>query len=233
MEGPLVEEKLLSFISIASIPLRHGMTLGELACYFKNQFFQQTKLVIVPMYNYDRFNYHFTLQAPLSPNLANVQSVYGYSFLGLLGEVAPFDVGVGTENAFTRLGLPKDLIDQVAWNNIKNVCKKHGIHALSIAYQHPSKKRDFEGLQCNIKNVSTVTTIPLIFDILKIIHDAGIKLVFSSMFDKAIGSSLFQNLYAQGQPSIFFNEVQQQIRMFYKRAQNCFLYKPWPKIVDY
>ena len=34
MEGPLVEPDLTSFISIASIPLRHGMTIGELARYF-------------------------------------------------------------------------------------------------------------------------------------------------------------------------------------------------------
>ncbi len=34
MEGPLVDPTLISFISIASIPLRHGMTVGELAEYF-------------------------------------------------------------------------------------------------------------------------------------------------------------------------------------------------------
>ena len=34
MEGPLVEPELKSFISIASIPVRHGLTIGELALYF-------------------------------------------------------------------------------------------------------------------------------------------------------------------------------------------------------
>lgn len=34
MEGPLVEPSLISFISIAPVPLRHGMTIGELALYF-------------------------------------------------------------------------------------------------------------------------------------------------------------------------------------------------------
>lgn len=43
MEGPVVESDLISFISAAAIPLRHGMTVGELARYFnrfvlENQF---------------------------------------------------------------------------------------------------------------------------------------------------------------------------------------------------
>ena len=102
MEGPLVESSLISFISIASIPLRHGMTLGELAEYFNQHVLEkQAALTVVPMKNYDRTVGIEHLHAPLSPNIASKESCHGYSFLGLLGEVKPFDVGVGTASCIS------------------------------------------------------------------------------------------------------------------------------------
>ena len=38
VQGPVVDENLISFISIADIPLRHGLTIGELACYFNDRY---------------------------------------------------------------------------------------------------------------------------------------------------------------------------------------------------
>jgi uncharacterized protein YbbC (DUF1343 family) len=37
VEGPLLEEGLYSFVGLLSIPMRHGLTIGELALYFKNK----------------------------------------------------------------------------------------------------------------------------------------------------------------------------------------------------
>ena len=55
MEGPLVDPALISFVSIASIPLRHGMTMGELAEYFNNHMLEKkAALKVVPMKDYDR-----------------------------------------------------------------------------------------------------------------------------------------------------------------------------------
>ena len=38
VEGPLLERGLESFVGIAPIPIRHGLTVGELACYFNAEF---------------------------------------------------------------------------------------------------------------------------------------------------------------------------------------------------
>ena len=55
MEGPLVEPELKSFISIASIPLRHGMTVGELARYFNTHILKKkAPLQVVAMKQYSR-----------------------------------------------------------------------------------------------------------------------------------------------------------------------------------
>src|SRR5207249_6044556 len=94
MQGPLVQPDLISFISIAPIPLRHGMTIGELAHYFNGHILEKSAILhVIPMHDYNRMNgFAGTFLHQLSPNLLSLQSCYGYSFLGLLGEVEPFDV---------------------------------------------------------------------------------------------------------------------------------------------
>ena len=78
MEGPLVEPELKSFISIAPIPLRHGMTIGELARYFNTYVLKQSAdLHVVPMRYYNR-KPMTTLLHQLSPNIPSIQACYGY-----------------------------------------------------------------------------------------------------------------------------------------------------------
>ncbi len=109
MEGPLVSSEYLSFISIAPIPLRHAMTIGEIAKYFKKfRIKRPLKLTIIPMQDYNRTEgLKNKLPIFLSPNIQTLDSCFGYSFLCILGEgVRPFDVGVGTDKAFQNLVLP-------------------------------------------------------------------------------------------------------------------------------
>src|SRR5579871_1564282 len=81
IEGPLVDTHLQSFISIAPIPLRHGMTLGEMARYFnKYTFDQRVQLQVVPMQGYTRtMELPSALVANVSPNIPTLQACYGYS----------------------------------------------------------------------------------------------------------------------------------------------------------
>ena len=54
-EGSLVESRYISFVSIAPIPVRHGMTVGELARYFNHHVLEKpAPLSVVPMRNYNR-----------------------------------------------------------------------------------------------------------------------------------------------------------------------------------
>ncbi|PLX16718.1 MAG: hypothetical protein C0601_09585 [Candidatus Muiribacterium halophilum] len=75
--GPLDEKRL---------PLRHGMTIGELASYFKSQFFISTRLNVIKMINYDREETIYDIEAgdnPYLPGIRNRDSLCLYSFLHL------------------------------------------------------------------------------------------------------------------------------------------------------
>ena len=140
MEGPVVAPKLRSFISIAEIPLRHGMTVGELAWFFNTYELEKpAKLSVVKMENYDRrMAFDPFLMAPLSPGLRTLQAGYGYSFLGLLGEIAPFSICLNTDARYQCIALPKDTqLSPRVWNKLAKELKSYGIDTVKHEYEHP------------------------------------------------------------------------------------------------
>lgn len=232
MEGPLVEPSLISFISIAPIPLRHGMTIGELAWYF-NTYILATpiNLHVVPMHNYHRSPRSFSFLAPLSPNIGTIQSLYGYSFLGLMGEIAPFDVGVGTSYAFQLIGLPESM--PVTWQGVKNICKKYGIESTHHSYYHERKKKRYAGLILSIPD-SSFSSLELFLELILFFKKEGVKLSFSASFDKAAGSSVIQELYMNplSRPTVM-QTITQHLNNFYMKCLSGFLYTPFPTLASH
>lgn len=100
VEGPVVELPYRSFIGVDTLPLAHGMTIGELALYFNRTI--GVDLTVIPMQGYTRsLIYQQTGLAwiPSSPHLPNLTSVFGYMATGL-GEGTPLRQG----DHFTWIG---------------------------------------------------------------------------------------------------------------------------------
>ena len=90
------------------IPLRHGMTMGELARFYNDKLKIGADLHVVPVARwsreiwYDRTGLPFI---PPSPNLQTFQAVMLYP--GLVSfEATNLSVGRGTDEAFRRIGAP-------------------------------------------------------------------------------------------------------------------------------
>jgi uncharacterized protein YbbC (DUF1343 family) len=235
MEGPLVEPNLISFISIASIPLRHGMTIGELARYFNKHVLQQkpVKLHVIKMKNYDR-NCGFVgeLMHQLSPNLQSLQSCYGYSFLGLLGEIEPFDVGVGTHMAFRCIALPEALrVPQAVWDKLQNILSSFGIQSFPYQHVNGKNKKKSKGLRLEFSDINNLHAFELFITILQFFKKEKINFSFSASFNKAVGTPKVQELIA-GKISerSFFQQIHADLQQFYKKARISFLYEPLPTI---
>ncbi|MGA1238576.1 MAG: exo-beta-N-acetylmuramidase NamZ domain-containing protein [Limisphaerales bacterium] len=93
VEGPMVEEDFRSFISRWDVPYVYGMTCGELARMINDEGWirRKCRLTVVPMQGWARdMTWKDTgLEwVATSPNIPNVDAVFGYPSLGLLGEVA-------------------------------------------------------------------------------------------------------------------------------------------------
>jgi len=230
MEGPLVEPELKSFISIASIPLRHGMTVGELARYFNTHILKKkAPLQVVAMKQYSRIM-RAPFLAELSPNLLTEQSLYGYSFLGLLGEIRPFHVGVGTPLAFQVIMLPDAQgLAALEWDKLAKLFKEYGIQA----YQDSMLRNGmpYSGLRLIFPENAPFASFELLLKIFSFFRTRGVELSFSPVFDKAIGTRKFKewckNSYSLAK---LLSESRAELQEFYRKALCCFLYQPYPKI---
>ena len=101
-------EGFRSFIGIADIPLRHGLTLGELARWFNGECRLGCPLTVVPMRGWSREMLYDDTGLPFvppSPNLPSTDALLAYPGTCLLAGTNVSD-GRGTTTPFTVLGAP-------------------------------------------------------------------------------------------------------------------------------
>jgi uncharacterized protein YbbC (DUF1343 family)/CubicO group peptidase (beta-lactamase class C family) len=127
VQGPVMDADLKSFTGYFPLPVRHGMTIGELAELFNTQGGIGAKLHVIKMRGYQRNAWYdqtgLTWVNP-SPNLRTVKQAALYPGVGLL-EGANISVGRGTDSPFEQLGAPwvdgKELADYLNRRQITGV----------------------------------------------------------------------------------------------------------------
>ena len=108
MEGPFPVDVGNPFVACHSLPVRHGLTTGELARLFVREKLPDLKLTVVPVGDWQRrFVFSQTL-APWvnpSPNMRSPEAALLYPGIGLL-EFSNVSVGRGTGQPFNVIGAP-------------------------------------------------------------------------------------------------------------------------------
>ena len=84
VDGPVLEDPFKSFMGVDNLPMAHGMTAGELARFFNRHI--GADLIVIPMEGYHRdmsFNDTGLPFMQTSPNIPDLNSLYGYMVTGL------------------------------------------------------------------------------------------------------------------------------------------------------
>jgi uncharacterized protein YbbC (DUF1343 family)/CubicO group peptidase (beta-lactamase class C family) len=108
IQGPLSEPGHENFTNYGPIPVRHGMTLGELAQMFNSEHKIHAKLTVVPMQGWMRGDWFDSTGVEWidpSPNLRSLTEATLYPGVGLV-EGTNISVGRGTDTPFELLGAP-------------------------------------------------------------------------------------------------------------------------------
>ena len=108
VEGPMLVPGFESFVGLYPIPMRHGMTIGELARLFNENFGLGADLTVIPMDGWSRTMYHDAAGAPWvmpSPNIPTLESAVVYPGT-VLFEGTSVSEGRGTTRPFELLGAP-------------------------------------------------------------------------------------------------------------------------------
>jgi uncharacterized protein YbbC (DUF1343 family)/CubicO group peptidase (beta-lactamase class C family) len=108
VEGPLADADQLSFTAYHTLPVRHGMTIGEIARLYNDARKLNCDLRVVKMENYRRsmwFDSTNLVWVNPSPNMRSLAEATLYPGIGLL-ETTNLSVGRGTDTPFELVGAP-------------------------------------------------------------------------------------------------------------------------------
>jgi len=134
VQGPVADAGSESFVSYGQIPVRHGMTIGELARLFNGERSIGAKLTVVPMEGWlrgDWFDSTGRMWINPSPNMRSLTEAALYTGIGMI-EGTDISVGRGTDAPFELVGAP--WIDAVAFAKYLNERQIDGVRFVPVSF---------------------------------------------------------------------------------------------------
>ncbi len=108
VDGPLLDNGRESFVGFHTLPIRHGMTVGELAGMFRSELKLDLQLDVIRLANWSRsmmWDETGLMWVNPSPNMRTPHQALLYPGIGLL-ESTNLSVGRGTDTPFELIGAP-------------------------------------------------------------------------------------------------------------------------------
>lgn len=108
VQGPVADAGRESFVSYGRVPIRHGMTIGELAKMYNTERGINAKLSVVPVEGWQRGDWYDStgiLWINPSPNMRSLTEATLYPGVGMI-EGTNISVGRGTDTPFEVVGAP-------------------------------------------------------------------------------------------------------------------------------
>ncbi len=203
VQGPVADPGFFSFVGIAPLPIRYGMTVGELAQWFNQEAIQgdsiHCDLTVIPMKDYQRsMNYNETglpWIAP-SPNMPTLETAFLYPGMCLI-EGTNLAEGRGTDSPFLTIGSPYINADEWLRAIPQNVSEGVEIETISFTpisipgkSTNPKYKNELcNGLRFHITDYKKLKPIPLAVELIKaaqLLHPKEFE--FRTFIDKLWGS---------------------------------------------
>ena len=124
VQGPVADAGRESFVDYWQTPVRHGMTVGELARMFNAERAIHANLTVVPMQGWirgDWFDSTGQLWVNPSPNMRSLTAAALYPGIGMI-ESSNISVGRGTDTPFELVGAPWiHAVDLARYLNARNI----------------------------------------------------------------------------------------------------------------
>ena len=140
IEGPMLVPGYESFVGQFPIPMRHGMTIGELARLFNEAFGIGARLDVVSMEGWNRRSYQDATGLPWvmpSPNIPTLESASVYPGT-VLFEGTRLSEGRGTTRPFELVGAP--WIDAERFSSAMNARGLPGVHFRPAVFEPTFQK---------------------------------------------------------------------------------------------
>ena len=176
VEGPMLEKGFESFVGLYPMPMRHGMTIGELARLFNDHFGIGADLEVVTMQGWTRDMYHDDARAPWvmpSPNMPTLDTAIVYPGT-VLFEGTNVSEGRGTTRPFELNGAPWVTDERFA--EALNARQVPGVHFRPTVFEptfHKHAKASCGGVQIHVTDRSTFPAVMVGVLLTEAFRDAG------------------------------------------------------------
>jgi uncharacterized protein YbbC (DUF1343 family) len=229
VQGPVSNEGRDSYVNVAPVPVRHGLTLGELARYLNGEFHLRAPLSVVAMDGWQRgdwFDATGLRWTNPSPNLRSLQEAILYPALGLI-ETTNVSVGRGTDTPFEYVGAP--WIDGQALTRALNARSLPGVHFAPVdftpAAPYPYAGQACHGIKVIVTDRDVVDTPELGVEIASALHKLfGEKFELAKIDTLLANGTVLDGLLAGRDPQRIAEEWQQQLVEFEAKRKPYLLY---------
>jgi uncharacterized protein YbbC (DUF1343 family) len=231
VEGPLMDAANTSFVGcFASLPVRHGMTMGELARLYNGENHIGAKLTVISMQDWlrgDWFDSGNLAWVNLSPNMRSLKAAALYPGLGLVEYAKNYSVGRGTDSPFEQVGA--DFIggrELAAYLNQRQI---PGVRVYPTSFtptESNFKGRRIEGVRFELVNRDLLDSTRLGLEVAAALQKLYPGKINFSEDKKLIGSDdVIRRLQAGEDPRLIEQSMMDAVAGFVKLRQPYLLYR--------
>ncbi|MBT2672573.1 DUF1343 domain-containing protein [Streptomyces sp. ISL-14] len=232
VDGPVLEPEFSSFVGLYPIPLKHGMTVGELATLFNKEFKIGADLKVIKMKGWKRYMDYDETGLPFvlpSPNMPAVSTTFVYPATGLI-EGTNVSEGRGTTKPFELIGAPYINSDELAGK--LNALRLPGVKFRAASFTPTFSKHAGKlshGVEIYITDREEFKAVPTGLHIIKTIQDlypGDFEFLAANNFNLLIGNGWVMSRIEEGSSvNEIMKEYQAKQDAFKKVRKNYLLYK--------
>ena len=191
VEGPMLNKEFSSFVSTVPVPVRYGLTVGELALYLEKKFKWNINLKVLKMENYKPTEFYGWVDElpwnPPSSAIKDIETAFLYSGACIL-EGTNISEGRGTTTPFKIFGKPGLDTDKIL-GLIKEFDFPVELEKITFTPTVSKYKNDLcNGFKIKLKSFENFYGIEFFSYILHMI-----KPVYKDFFNKLVGTDKLKN----------------------------------------
>jgi uncharacterized protein YbbC (DUF1343 family)/CubicO group peptidase (beta-lactamase class C family) len=229
VQGPVGDAGQERFTNYWTVPVRHGMTLGELAKMFNAEQNINAKLTVVPMEGWQRGDWFDSTGLEWvnpSPNLRSVTEATLYPGVGLI-EYTNVSVGRGTDTPFELVGAPWIKSRELAaYLNVRGIA---GVRFVPITFTPTAS--NYAGQKCEGANVVLTERNALDAPELGIELAAALRTLYpvdfkiERMAELLVNQAAYDGITSGKDPRRIAQDWQEELKKFESVRQKYLIYK--------
>lgn len=229
VEGPMLDADKTSFVGYYPIPLRHGMTLGELARMFNAENGIGARLEVVQMKDWHRGDWFDATRLPWvnpSPNLRGLNATLLYPGVAMLEYSPNYSVGRGTDAPFEQAGA-----EFVSGRDLAEYLNKRlipGVRLYPTVFKPASSRlagKEIQGVRFVVTNREAFSPSRLGIEIAAALEHLSPGSIDLAANARLIGNSAVMDAIKAGDdPRVIQQRVDEELRPFLEKRSKYLLY---------